>query len=469
MKPIFFCLICFQIPFLFSQSDCYLETKTLYDAAELKKAEELMETCQDFKSDTSFQLLGVRIYLSLYQPLDAIATAQQVLRVDPKNQWGINGMGSAYYLLHKFDSSRYYYNLNLQIDPRYKNGYYNSAMLYNRVAMYDSAFAHIRHYQSVFPENLDGIVLEGDIWFDFGNEDSAIICYDRVYNMKPSDPLVLNMLAKSYNLTDDYDKAMECINEAIRLKPACYEFYCVRGLIYYYLDDEHTKEAIKDFKYAQKLVETGYVYYYLALCYEFESDNKKALQYYNKAIALDSTDSDFFANKALLLFYSEDYTLALWNVEKAIALSPDDFYYKVIRARIYLEMGEHTKAFDELSAIIEADSTNGDAYFYRALVREEMGKYSAALRDYDAAIRCNPEDTDALYNRALLKSEMDDPEGAIEDYTKVVEIDPTYSDAYINRGIIYYEQDDMGEFCSNMRLAVRYGDKYGKKLLKKYC
>ena len=60
------------------------------------------------------------------------------------------------------------------------------------------------------------------------------------------------------------------------------------------------------------------------MTYSYAKDYKNAIDYYSKAIELDSTDSNTFSNLSQLLFITGKTTEAIEALYKAFALNPTD-------------------------------------------------------------------------------------------------------------------------------------------------
>ncbi|MBI3134907.1 MAG: tetratricopeptide repeat protein [Bacteroidetes bacterium] len=452
-----------------NEENCYSRIQVLFDQKKFAEAEKDIQKCTAFESDTSLQIFYLRIQMSLGDFDTALVLARKILVLDSVNQVAINACGASHFMSESYNSARYFYNLNLSIDSSFRYAYYNLAMLNNAELKFQDALRDIGYYQQLYPEEADGYIMEGDIYYEMGLADTARILYEKTRERFPNYSVTYQAIAEWHFDREDYEQALKKIDQALLLDPLDDVNYYLKGQILFYMDDQHYKEAIKNLKISNELKEDATGYYALAVCYEYSNKSGKALENYNRAIAMENNEPLYYGEKAALLLTLRNYSEALDVINQAIARDTTDLYYYVIRARIYQGIGLNSNALDDYKKILETDSLYTDAFFYRALLYEDLKQTSAAMDDYNALLAIDPEDIDALFNRAMLRTDAGDLEGAKEDYTAVIDLNETDGDAYFNRALIYLEQNNMRKFCSDMSLAAQYNSKRAKKLVRKYC
>ena len=133
------------------------------------------------------------------------------------------------------------------------------------------------------------------------------------------------------------------------------------------------------------------------------NDYDKALEDFNKGIALNPTDPVLHFNKGYLYYGSLDkLDLALKSYLEVVRLDPN---YEVY---------------------------NNIALLYINYIKD----YQKALEYYTKEIKLNPSDATAYRNRAdLYASQLQDLDKALEDYNKAVSVEPKNSINYEMRGI----------------------------------
>jgi tetratricopeptide (TPR) repeat protein len=103
-------------------------------------------------------------------------------------------------------------------------------------------------------------------------------------------------------------------------------------------------------------------YRMLANTYEFESDTKNVVKYYEKSIELDSKFAAGHANLARYLTGNDSTQLdkALMHINKAIALEPKTDHFHIDRANIYLKKKDYDLAIK--NANMELNLPDPDPY-----------------------------------------------------------------------------------------------------------
>lgn len=82
----------------------------------------------------------------------------------------------------------------------------------------------------------------------------------------------------------------------------------------------------KSYKKAKSSKDKGFITYHLGLCYEYTRENKKAQQYFERALRLkyDEVQPDIFSRMASMQMQDGDYTAARKNFELALTKNPKD-------------------------------------------------------------------------------------------------------------------------------------------------
>lgn len=148
--------------------------------------------------------------------------------------------------------------------------------------------------------------------------------------------------------TEDYNGALELINEAINLTPDNEMAYCSRGDVYFYL--EKYDLAFKDYDKAVKLDPECSLFYANRGDASIYLDRyEDALKDLNKAIQLESDNGYYYQIRAEANYYLERYNEALADINKAIELDPDGWYNKELRGYIMeaMESGAPDAALSE--------------------------------------------------------------------------------------------------------------------------
>jgi tetratricopeptide (TPR) repeat protein len=176
---------------------------------------------------------------------------------EPSNEDYINSRGWIYIDLQKYDSAYYDFNLLINLDSTSYYYYFNRAYVLDYL---DSINEAIRDYY-------------------------ISLKYKRDYKYS------YNNLGYEYDRLKDYKNAIKYYSKSIDIDTTYTLSLQNRGILYYNL--KKYDKAITDLKKALAGAsnDTGIIYY-LALCYDAQNENEKALDYYNEYIRLKTEITD---------------------------------------------------------------------------------------------------------------------------------------------------------------------------------
>ena len=97
---------------------------------------------------------------------------------------------------------------------------------------------------------------------------------------------------------------------------------------------------------------------------DVKKDRGTAVDYYNKAVKLDTENYYIYIQRGLAYQFSKNYDLALRDFNKATKLKPLESYPFIQRSVIYLERKDYERALRELSSLREPV----DAFFDSVMV-----------------------------------------------------------------------------------------------------
>ncbi|KAF0493901.1 Stress-induced-phosphoprotein 1 [Gigaspora margarita] len=249
------------------------------------------------------------------------------------------------------------------------------------------------------------------------------------------------------------------------------------------IDQEHTKRSEEELKKeAIKEKELGNEAYKKR---EFE----KALQHYDKAWELDSTNASILTNKAAVLFEQENYEECIKICEQAVDVGREyraDF--KLI-ARAY---GRTGNAYVKLNKLDEAIKFYGkslaehrtpeilakfneaqklkvkhekEVYYNPELSEKarEAGNelfkkndFAGAVQQYTEAIKRNENDPKSYSNRAACYTKLMAYQEALKDCETCISLDPTFVKAYIRKATVEFLKKDYSKCLETCRTAMTY-------------
>lgn len=153
-----------------------------------------------------------------------------------------------------------------------------------------------------------------------------------------------------------------------------------------------------------------------------QTSDEEAIANYDKAIELDSQNSDYYewrgyAKRAL---GRNDDAIDDFNKMVEIDGSP---YAHEVRGKVLLRLKRHQQAIADFSKMIEIAPDVPFGYFRRGNAKYELGQYEEAIADLDAYLQITGADDSTYLLRAKAKEQLGDLEGAKEDFQKALTLE----------------------------------------------
>jgi tetratricopeptide (TPR) repeat protein len=233
--------------------------------------------------------------------------------------------------------------------------------------------------------------------------------------------------AFAFQENKNFDEAIRCYQEAIRLNPDYAAAHNNLGVL------------LKDLKR-----------------YDEAEVN------YRKAIELNPSLPEAYSNLGILLKNLKRYEEAEVNYRKAIEVNPDyatAYYglgYLLNNLKRYEEAEVNYRKAIELN---EASPSGGNpdyasAYYNLGNLLRDLKRYEEAEVNYRKAIELDPDDATAYSNLGSLLSDLKRSEEAEAAYRKAIEIKPDYATAYSNLGNLLRDLKRYDEAEVNYRKAI---------------
>ena len=244
----------------------------------------------------------------------AIDDYRQSLKLLPENRGVIFNMALAQEENKDYEGAEASFAELLRAHPNYDSGYLGRAKL--RLALADTvaALEDINHALEINKNATNGYVMRADI---------------AIHSQR------------------DYARALDDMNEAIKLEPRYAGFFINRAFLRYNLDDYFG--AMADYDYA---------------------------------IQLDPLNSAALFNRGLLRAEVHDNNKAIDDFSRVLQLNPDDYKALYNRALLYKEIHDYRRSNADLGRVIDAFPTFAGAYFVRSENRRLAGDMRGAEADY---------------------------------------------------------------------------------------
>ena len=180
---------------------------------------------------------------------------------------------------------------------------------------------------------------------------------------------------------DDFNGALELLDEAVKLNPNNALAYFTRGTVY--VSQENFDAAIRDL---------------------------------TKSIELEPNDADAYNNRGIAYTGQENFDAAIQDFNAAIKLKPDDAQTYYNRGIAYDDLKQHERAIQDYDKALQLKPDDAKIYFNRGVAYKSSENYEAAVEDFTVYIELEPDDADAYKARGECYEALGDAELAQADF-----------------------------------------------------
>jgi tetratricopeptide (TPR) repeat protein len=161
------------------------------------------------------------------------------------------------------------------------------------------------------------------------------------------------------------------------------------------------------------------------LAHDKLEEYRKALECYDRALALDETDTFAWVRKGLAHSDLQEYRKALECYDRALALDETDTFAWVRKGLAHSDLQEYRKTLECFDRALALDETDTNAWVGKGLAHSDLQEYRKALECYDRALALDEENSGAWYNKACLYALQNDKKKAITSLKKAIALDPS--------------------------------------------
>jgi tetratricopeptide (TPR) repeat protein len=183
---------------------------------------------------------------------------------------------------------------------------------------------------------------------------------------------------------------------------------------------------------------------------------EEALEAFERALELDATNAEAYAERAHLRMLLGDGDGCLGDYERAIELDPQNVNALTGRGMLFLQRGRFDEGFRDVEAALRLDPSYARAYHARGLGRSAQGRVEESLADLDRAIELDPDEYNYRLNRGTSLHELGRLDEAKADYEVFLAHAPDNAQAWANLGSIELGRENyvLGEACLTRSLEL---------------
>ena len=325
-----------------------------------------------------------------------------------------------------YDKAVEYYQRALKYDAKNAITYRNLAIAYRHAGDMDSAAKTINQGLEYDENNVQNVILYGNILFDQGKYPDAIKSYKKALDIK-DDPAALHNMALALLKTGKETQAMEFLlkaGTADKEGKVAHLSYSKLGALY--IDRKDYEAAEKYLNMADSLnPEDPIVKYNLGVAYLKMQQLEKAVTQFEKAGELGKNDEALLMNLGETYFSINDYDKSVDIYNRILSTNKRNVLILSKLAEVYYEKGDPLNAMElyKKITILEPVSENARvAYVNIGNILDDMGRPEEAIEAYNNALAISGDDESTLYNMGIAYKKSGKPELAIKTWYKAFEL-----------------------------------------------
>jgi len=274
--------------------------------------------------------------------------------------------------------------------------------------------------------------------------------------------------AKVYIQQENYDKAIEQAQQAIKSIPNDQEAYYILGVaygkkgLYREMNDAFTKCLEISQMHKADIDHDRKVYWirvFNAGVNQIKQDKiKEAIASFELARELLPEKTESYKNLAYCHSLLKEYDKALEIYNEGLKVAPDDLELKKFIGHIYYSKKDYDNAIKVLTEVIEKADPNSqiykDALFDLAYSFDLKGEPENAIKMYQNALKIAPDDLDLIFNMARIYYLQEKYDDAITYFKKLLANNPDDFASNLSVGTAYLQKENYEEAIIYLKKAT---------------
>ncbi|RCS52900.1 hypothetical protein DTL42_08720 [Bremerella cremea] len=289
-----------------------------------------------------------------------------------------------------------------------------------------------------------------------GNKEEAKKSIDRAVELlKENGEYHSKALVTSLAFTQDPEKQLEILSEAIKSDPNNVDAYRLRGILY--LQEEKYDEALADLKMVTEQLAPGDLTSLQAYAETLAKVGKidEALGIVNKVIQANPNSPIGYLLRARLKLLAGNLDSAIEDLDQVLVRQPRSVPALLMRASLYVEQEDYQAALRDVERALAADTGNAQALLMRASLNAQEGKYSEAIRDFEALLIRDASNVNIRLQLGSLYQLDKRPRKAVEVFDAILKEQPDNINALRGKADALLSYGKHAEAVANYEAALK--------------
>jgi tetratricopeptide (TPR) repeat protein len=293
--------------------------------------------------------------------------------------------------------------------------YYSEGQLANALRAYEQA-------AKLEPENDEAFRQQAWLLIQLGHPSRAIAPAQEAVAVK-EDAQNLSILAMALDWSGQYDEAIKVALQAVDSDPLSPEAHAMLAEVY--MDKNNWARALDEIDTAVKLnPDSAMVQRNLGYVLDNQGRHDEAIDAFERAAALDPKLSYIYTTAGNGYVALGEYENAIAQYEKAVEASPDSPVGYDALGHASALAGDPDRGLSMLKKAIEIDPEYGPAYAHLGRLYYTQLNYESAIENFTKAFDLGVRNEEYFYEQGLAYAYLDDCPNAVKWLEKALEVNP---------------------------------------------
>lgn len=193
----------------------------------------------------------------------------------------------------------------------------------------------------------------------------------------------------------------------------------------------------------------------------------KALDMYDKALAINPNLLEAWNNKALIALQYNDPSKGLKYLDKAIEINNNAYFVLSNKAAILRDVGRLLEALDLINKALNIEPEFVLALNNKGVILIELNDLEQAKQIFIKTTKIAPAYAIAWNNKGLVHGMLNENTIALHDINIAIELNPRLAEAWINKGLIYKNLKECNKQLECIDKAIKINPTFAKAWLVK--
>jgi tetratricopeptide (TPR) repeat protein len=282
-------------------------------------------------------------------------------------------------------------NAAISSDPKNDSLYFRRGLALWQLEAYDEALRDADkaiELDSLQPEYYD---LLADIFISYRRPNDsrrAIDVMETAARRFPDDAATWLHLAELHLIVKQHGESLKCLDHVLQRDAQNADAFFLTARVA--LDKGDTLRAVRSLQKSVQLDAQNPTAWVMLGRLASNNGDDRAVQYFDNALRLDSTNVSYEEFKAVHFVEKGQYDKAFQLYRNIVVKHPDysNAYYDM--GQMYLDLDSLNQAWQHFDLAIKTDQLFVKAYYYRGVTSEAKGDLKAAIADYTKANKMSP-------------------------------------------------------------------------------